>query len=147
MSNIPTRYKEIRNFIEGLHTSNILLGSKSTIAFLNHDNYWSSHVTLNNNGKIETFSVRYMKNKNEVWVVTNFYSFLPEYDKWLMNTIGYELSKQNILFEIESQKPSYWGKNIFVKARLDKNKDYTKVYDLYMLYKSYKDRMEDEVII
>ena len=142
MNKVPERYKEIRKFLEGLHISNKLLGAKSNFNFYNHDDYWSSHLTLNDNARIETFSVRYMKNKDEVWIVTNFYSYNKSIDKWILNTLGYELKKQNILFEIESKKATYYGYEFFVKAKLEKDKDYKMVYDIYTLYNKYRDNLK-----
>lgn len=147
MNKLPERYKEIRNFIGGLHTQNKLLGSDSTIAFLKHDDYWSSHVVLSENEKTTIFSVRYMKDRDEVWVVSNFYNQNIEYDSWLKNTLGYDLKQQNIHFEVESRRPSYYGHNFYVKAKLEKDKDYMAVYDIYMLFNQYREKPGEKAYV
>ncbi|MNB93177.1 hypothetical protein D3C81_1253020 [compost metagenome] len=136
---IRERYKTIKDFINGLHTAGLLENKLSGLIFLNEEKFWSSQLTIREKGNIDLFSVRYYKEVDEVWVVSNINAASRNEIAMITNNILGDVKKvYNLTSGETSIRNTYSCMKAFLSLKIEHHHDYIIIYELYKMFRAYQ---------
>lgn len=153
---IPQRYKDIKNYIEGLQVAGLLEGNKSKLTFLNSEKYWCSHLILFSDSGEEIYSpiedslikkvnsdlfgIYFMKNKDRIWVKSNIYAYSRS-ELIMMNNSFIDDLKKVGRFQVKIDIPESFYQNegkVFVRILIEHHHSLDDIYNLYQFFRKYQ---------